>query len=108
MAPAPLRGGWRRVPEPSSGDVPAAHADADAEADAPRTPLPSAITVDRGQQRYTTGGEDWVTLQVPEPGFYLLEVRSFAGSLTLSLHHDRNGPAGGERACRRTCRCRGR
>ena len=59
----------------------------------PRTALPSAITVDRGQQRYTTGGVDWVTLQVAAPGFYLLEARSFSGPLRLSLHYDRTAAA---------------
>ena len=58
---------------------------------APRTPLPSAIAVDQGQHRYTTAGEDWVALRVPAPGFYLLEGRSFAGPLGLSLHYDRGG-----------------
>ena len=62
-------------------------------ADAPRPPLPDAITVDRGQQRYTTAGGDWVALQVPAPGFFVLDGRSFAGPLTLSLHYDRGGPA---------------
>ena len=64
----------------------------DAESEAPRTPLPSAITVDLGQQRFTTAGVDWVALQVPAPGFYLLEGRSFSGPLTLSLHYDRSEP----------------
>ena len=57
-----------------------------------RTPLASTISVDRGQQRYTTAGEDWVELQVPSPGFYLLEGRSFSGPVTLSLHYGRTGP----------------
>lgn len=79
-------GRWQRATEPYSGAPPGA------EPEPPRAPLPSAITVDRGQQRYTTGGEDWVTVQVPEPGFYLLEGRSLSGPLTLSLHHERDGP----------------
>jgi hypothetical protein len=56
----------------------------------PRPPLPSAIAVDQGQHRYTTAGEDWVALQVPAPGFYLLEGRSFAAPLELSLHYERS------------------
>jgi hypothetical protein len=72
---------------------PALRGAAASEPEGPRTPLPSAITVDRGQQRYTTGGEDWVTLQVAAPGFYLLEARSFAGPLRLSLHYDRTAAA---------------
>ena len=75
---------------PGAATVPAV--EPGAEPGAPRTPLPSAITVDRGQQRYTTSGEDWVTLQVAAPGFYLLEGRSFSGPVTLSLHYDRTGP----------------
>ena len=69
-----------------------ANAGADSEPDRQRTPLPSVVTVDQGQQRYTIGGEDWVTLQVPAPGFYLLEGRSISGPLTLSAHYDRAGP----------------
>ena len=71
------------------GDV--ASAAAGVEPVAPRTPLPSAISVDQGQHRYTTAGDDWVALQVPAPGFYLLEGRSFAGPLEVSLHYDRSG-----------------
>ena len=82
--------GRGRRSSPPTATVPAA--EPGAEPETPRTPLPSAITVDRGQQRYTTHGEDWVTLQVPAPGFYLLEGRSIAGPLTLSLHYDRTGP----------------
>lgn len=77
---------WRPATVPYSGDAPLA------EPAPPRTPPPSVITVDGGQQRYTAGGEDWVTVQVPEPGFYLLEGLSFSGPLTLSVHHDRGGP----------------
>lgn len=58
---------------------------------APRTPLPSSISVDQGQHRYTTAGDDWVALQIPAPGFYLLEGRSFAAPLEVSLHYDRGG-----------------
>lgn len=74
---------------PRSGGV--ASAAAGVAPDAPRTPLPAAISVDRGQHRYTTAGEDWVALQVPAPGFYLLEGRSFAAPLDVSLHYDRGG-----------------
>ena len=74
---------------PRSGDP--ASAAADVAPEAPRTPLPPAISVDDGQHRYTTAGEDWVMLQVPAPGFYLLEGRSFSGPLELSLHYDRGG-----------------
>ena len=69
-----------------------ANAGADSEPERTRTPLPSVVAVDQGQQRYTIGGEDWVTLQVPAPGFYLLEGRSISGPLTLSAHYDRAGP----------------
>ncbi len=55
----------------------------------PRVPLPATITPDRGQTRYTSDGEDWIELQVPAPGFYLLEARSFGVPLSLSLYHDR-------------------
>ncbi|MDE0449770.1 MAG: hypothetical protein OXH96_24155 [Spirochaetaceae bacterium] len=72
-----------------SGD--AASTAAGVEPEASRTPLPSAIAVGQGQHRYTTAGEDWVALQVPAPGFYLLEGRSFAGPLEVSLHYDRGG-----------------
>ena len=58
----------------------------------PRAPLPPTITVDQGQTRYTSGGEDWLELQVPAPGFYLLEARSFGVPLGLSLYHDRAAP----------------
>ena len=57
-----------------------------------RAPLLPAITVDQGQTRYTSGGEDWVELQVPAPGFHLLEARSFGVPLSLSLYHDRAAP----------------
>ena len=79
-------GTWQSTAAPPSGAAP------NAEPEESRTPPPSAITVDRGQQRYTTAGEDWVTLQVPAPGFYLLEGRSFSGPVTLSLHYDRTAP----------------
>jgi len=82
-----LDGAEAGVPRP--GDVASAAADVGREA--PRTPLPSAIAVDQGQHRYTTAGEDWVALQVPAPGFYLLEGRSFAAPLEVSLHYDRGG-----------------
>ena len=55
----------------------------------PRVPLPPTIRPDQGQTRYTSGGEDWLELQVPAPGFYLLEARSFGAPLSLSLYHDR-------------------
>ena len=55
----------------------------------PRVPLPLTIKPDQGQTRYTSGGEDWLELQVPAPGFYLLEARSFGAPLILSLYHDR-------------------
>ena len=58
----------------------------------PRAPLPTTITPDQGQTRYTSGGEDWLELQVPAPGFYLLEARSFGEPLSLSLYHDRAAP----------------
>ena len=74
---------------PRSGD--GASVAADVGPEAPRTALPSVIPVHQGQHRYTTAGEDWVALQVPAPGFYLLEGRSFAGPLQVSLHHDRSG-----------------
>ena len=74
---------------PRSGGV--ASAAAGVAPAAPRPPLPSAISVDQGQHRYTTAGEDWVALQVPAPGFYLLEGRSFAGPLEVSLHYERSG-----------------
>ena len=73
---------------PRSGGV--ASAAAGVAPAAPRAPLPSAIAVDQGQHRYTTAGEDWVALQVPAPGFYLLEGRSFAAPLELSLHYERS------------------
>jgi len=57
-----------------------------------RAPLPPAITVDQGQTRYTSAGEDWLELQVPAPGFYLLEAQSFGVPLGLSLYHDRAAP----------------
>ena len=53
-----------------------------------RLPLPTTIAVDHAQTRYTTGGEDWVELQVPAPGFYLLAARSFGAPLGLALYHD--------------------
>ena len=55
----------------------------------PRAPLPPTIKPDQGQTRYTNGGEDWLELQVPAPGFYRLEARSFGAPLSLSLYHDR-------------------
>ena len=58
----------------------------------PRVPLPDTIKPDQGQTRYTSGGEDWLELQVPAPGFYLLEARSFGARLSLSLYHDRAAP----------------
>ena len=58
----------------------------------PRVPLPPTIKPDQGQTRYTSGGEDWLELQVPAPGFYLLEARSFGAPLSLSLYHDRAAP----------------
>ena len=58
----------------------------------PRVPLPSVIKPDQGQTRYTSDGEDWLELQVPAPGFYLLEARSFGAPLSLSLYHDRTAP----------------
>ena len=82
-----LDGAEAGVPRPAG----AASAAAGGEREAPRTPLPAAIAVDQGQHRYTTAGEDWVALQVPAPGFYLLEGRSFAGPLEVSLHYDRGG-----------------
>ena len=74
------------APDAGTGSV------AGAEPERPRMSLPDVITVDRGQHRYTADGEDWVTLQVPVPGFYLLEGRSISGPLTLSVHYDRAGP----------------
>ena len=69
------------------------HGGASAEADAlPRVPLPLTIKPDQAQTRYTSGGEDWLELQVPAPGFYLLEARSFGAPLSLSLYHDRAAP----------------
>ena len=63
------------------------------EADAlPRVPLPATIKPDQAQTRYTSGGEDWLALLVPAPGFYLLEARSFGAPLRLSLYHDRGAP----------------
>ena len=58
----------------------------------PRVPLPPTVKPDQGQTRYTGGGEDWLELQVPAPGFYLLEARSFGAPLSLSLYHDRAAP----------------
>lgn len=58
----------------------------------PRVPPPPTIMPDQGHTRYTSGGEDWVELQVPAPGFYLLEARSFGAPLSLSLYHDRAAP----------------
>ena len=55
----------------------------------PRVPVPPTIKPDQAQTRYTSGGEDWLELQVPAPGFYLLEARSFGAPLRLSLYHDR-------------------
>ena len=59
---------------------------------APRAPLPPAIAVGATQERYTAGGEDWLELWVPSPGFYLLEARSFGAPIELSLHHDPGQP----------------
>ena len=58
----------------------------------PRVPLPATIKPDQAQTRYTSGGEDWLELQVPVPGFYLLEARSLGAPLSLSLYHDRAAP----------------
>ena len=55
-------------------------------------PLPPTISPDQPQTRYTTGGEDWIELQVPAPGFYLLAARSFGAPLAMALHHDRAAP----------------
>ena len=85
-------GGGTGLRRSQLADAPSAGDGQTTGSEGPRTPLPSAIGVDRGQQRYTTSGEDWVTLQAPAPGFYLLEGRSFSGPLTLALHDDRAGP----------------
>ena len=53
---------------------------------------PSTVTVDQSQIRYIGGGEDWLELRVPAPGFYLLEARSFGVPLDLALYHDRGAP----------------
>ena len=58
----------------------------------PGVPLPPTMKPDQGQTRFTSGGEDWLELQVPAPGFYRLEARSFGAPLSLSLYHDRAAP----------------
>ena len=58
----------------------------------PQVPPSPTIRPGQGQTRYTSGGEDWLELQVPAPGFYLLEARSFGAPLRLSLYHDRAAP----------------
>ena len=69
------------------------HGGPGAEPDAlPRVPLPPTIRPHQGQTRYTNSGQDWLELQVPAPGFYLLEARSFGAPLSLSLYHDRAAP----------------
>ena len=60
---------------------------------APRAPLATAIALDEVQERYTSGGEDWVELQVPVPGFYRLHAHASDGPLELTLHFDRAQPA---------------
>ncbi len=58
---------------------------------APRAP-PATITAGDTQERHTTAGEDWVELRVREPGFYLLEARSYGAPVDLSLHSDLGQP----------------
>ena len=77
--------GEYRIAIGRGGGVPAPNA-------LPRVPLPPTIKPDQAQTRYTSGGEDWLELQVPAPGFYLLEARSFGAPLSLSLYHDRAAP----------------